>query len=90
MSILDDISPLHRIETVEQLEALYGAPVPRSLIKEIDHISEQYRAFVEKAPFVVVASVGQEGLDCSPRGDPAGFVRVHDEKTVLIPDRRGE
>lgn len=77
------------IETTEELDALYGAPVPRSLIKEIDHISDHYRAFIEASPFMIIASVAPEGLDCSPRGDPAGFVRVLDEKTVLIPDRRG-
>ncbi len=77
------------INSVEQLEELYGQPVPRSLIKEIDYISEHYRPFIEKSPFVVLATVGPEGLDCSPRGDPAGFVRVADKKTVMIPDRRG-
>ncbi len=84
-----DISSSHRVTSIEQLEALYDAPLPRSLIKEIDYISEHYRAFIEQAPFVVVATSGPEGLDCSPRGDPPGFVRVWDEKTVLIPDRRG-
>ena len=77
------------ITSVEQLEELYGKPVPRSLVKEIDFISDHYRPFIEKAPFVVLATVGPEGLDCSPRGDPAGFVRVSDEKTVMLPDRRG-
>lgn len=80
---------MHRITTLEQLEALYGAPVQAAIAKEIDHISDHYQAFIDKAPFVVVATVGPEGLDCSPRGDPAGFVRVLDRKTVLIPDRRG-
>ena len=79
----------HRVTTLEQLEALYDAPVQRSLTKEIDSVSAHYRAFIEKAPFVVVATVGPEGLDCSPRGDPPGFVRVMDEKTLLLPDRRG-
>ena len=79
----------HRITTAEQLDALYGAPVGGSLIKEIGYISESYRKFIEAAPFVVVATSGAEGLDCSPRGDPPGFVRVRDENTVLIPDRRG-
>lgn len=78
-----------RISTVEQLEALYGAPSERSLAKEIDYISDHYRAFIEKAPFVVVGSCGPEGLDCSPRGDPPGFVRIADPKTVMLPDRRG-
>ncbi len=78
-----------RITSVEQLEALYGAPSERALIKEIDHVSDHYRAFIEASPFAIVASAGPEGLDCSPRGDPAGFVRVADPKTVLMPDRRG-
>ena len=78
-----------QITTAEELEALYGTPVGPSLAKEIDHISEHYRTFIEKAPFVVVATAGPGGLDCSPRGDPAGFVRVLDRKRVLIPDRRG-
>jgi PPOX class probable FMN-dependent enzyme len=78
-----------QITTIEELEALYGTPVGPSLAKEIDHISEHYRTFIEKAPFVVIATSGPAGLDCSPRGDPAGFVRVLDRKRVLIPDRRG-
>src|SRR5687767_2020041 len=82
-------TPSHRVTSVEQLEALYGKPLQRSLTKEIDYISDHYRAFIEKAPFVVMATSGPEGLDCSPKGDPPGFVRVVDEKTVLIPDRRG-
>src|SRR5262249_38812637 len=60
-----------------------------SLIKELDHIGPHYRALTESSPFMVLATSGPEGLDCSPRGDAAGFVRVHDEKTLLIPDRRG-
>jgi PPOX class probable FMN-dependent enzyme len=80
---------VHRITTQEQLDALYGKPAEAPLIKEIDYISDHYRAFIDKAPFVVLATVGPEGLDCSPRGDPPGFVRVRDAKTVLIPDRRG-
>jgi hypothetical protein len=86
---LADVSPDHRITTVEQLEETYGEASPRSLTKEIDYISDHYRVFIEKAPFVAVATSGPEGLDCSPRGDPPGFVRVLDSKTVLIPDRRG-
>lgn len=82
-------SPAHRVTSIEQLEALYGTPTARSLIKEIDYISDHYRTFIEKSPFVIVATSGPEGLDNSPRGDPPGFVRVKDEKTVLIPDRRG-
>lgn len=78
-----------KVTTIAELDALYGAPVEAAVIKEIDHISDHYRAFIDKSPFVVLATAGPEGLDCSPRGDPAGFVRVVDRKTVLIPDRRG-
>jgi predicted pyridoxine 5'-phosphate oxidase superfamily flavin-nucleotide-binding protein len=80
---------LTKITTIEELERLYGAPTQAALVKEIDYISDHYRAFIEKAPFVIVASSGPHGLDCSPRGDPAGFARVRDRKTILIPDRRG-
>ena len=79
----------HRVTRVEDLEALYGEPSRRALIKEVDRIVAPYRAFVEQAPFVVVASCGPGGLDCSPRGDGPGFVRVVDERTVQLPDRRG-
>lgn len=85
----DNVSAIHKVTSDEQLDALYGTPVQRSLDKEIDYISDHYRAFIEKTPFVIVATSGPEGLDCSPRGDPPGFVRVADEKTVILPDRRG-
>jgi PPOX class probable FMN-dependent enzyme len=82
-------SPTDRITSIEQLESIYGEPSSKSLIKEIRHISDHYRAYIEKAPFVAVATCGPEGLDCSPRGDSSGFVRVVDDKTLMIPDRRG-
>lgn len=59
------------------------------MTKEIDYISPHYQAFIEASPFIVLSTVGPEGTDASPRGDPAGFVRVRDEKTVLLPDRNG-
>ncbi len=77
------------ITTVEELEALYGQPGEPSLVKEVDHITPEYRAMIDAAPFAVLATSGPEGLDCSPRGDLPGFVRVQDEKTLLMPDRRG-
>ncbi len=79
----------HLVTTMDQLEAMYGEVYAPARVKEIDHVNAQYRAFIEKAPFFALATGGPDGLDCSPRGDPAGFVRVHDEKTLLIPDRRG-
>lgn len=77
------------VRTIDELEAIYGEKVPAATLKEVDHLTPLHRAYVEASPFVVVASAGPEGLDCSPRGDPAGFVRVADERTLLIPDRRG-
>jgi uncharacterized protein len=77
------------IRTVAELEALYDLPVPTSVTKEIDHLTELHCAYIEASPFVVVATSGPDGLDCSPRGDPPGFVRVRDERTLLMPDRRG-
>lgn len=77
------------IQTVEQLEALYGLPGETSLVKELDHIIPEYAAFIEVSPFVALATSGPEGLDCSPRGDLAGFVRIHDPRTLMMPDRRG-
>ena len=72
-----------------ELEAIYGLPSGPAVIKEIDHISAHYRRFIEASPFVVLATAGPEGLDCTPRGDPPGFVRVVDSRTVMLPDRRG-
>ncbi len=55
-----------------------------------DHVTPQYRVMIEKSPFLALATCGPEGLDCSPRGDEAGFVRIHDDRTLMIPDRRGK
>ncbi|MGH9807117.1 MAG: MSMEG_1061 family FMN-dependent PPOX-type flavoprotein, partial [Terriglobia bacterium] len=79
----------HQITTMAQLEALYGEKMPAAVIKEIDHVDESYRKLIEVAPFVAVATAGPEGLDCSPKGDAPGFVRVLDDKTLAIPDRPG-
>jgi len=77
------------ISSVEELEALYGKPGQTSLVKEVPEIIPQYRAFIEASPFCSLATCGPEGLDCSPRGDVPGFVRVHDNRTLMMPDRRG-
>ena len=77
------------IRSLAELEALYEAPVATSITKEVDHLTPLHQAYVEASPFVVVATAGRGGLDCSPRGDPAGFVHVADERTLMMPDRRG-
>lgn len=86
---MDAISTDNLIRDEASLEAIYGESSGPAIAKEIDYIHPHYRAMIEASPFVVVATCGPEGLDCSPRGDPAGFVHVLDEKTLLIPDRRG-
>ena len=79
----------HLVTTIAKLETLYATPLPPAVVKETDRVSPHYRALIEASPFCVVATGGPDGLDCSPRGDAPGFVRVHDEKTLLIPDRLG-
>ena len=77
------------IQSEAELEAIYGQPGETSLVKEIDYVLDEYRSFIEASPFVALATSGPEGLDCSPRGDLAGFVRVADSRTLMLPDRRG-
>lgn len=79
----------HVIGTIEALEAIYNTPSEASQVKESTVVTDEYRRMIEAAPFVALASSGPEGLDCSPRGDLKGFVRIHDAKTLMIPDRRG-
>src|SRR5450830_1756389 len=77
------------ITSVAALESLFGQPAGASLAKELDHIDDNYRQWIAASPFLALATAGPKGLDCSPRGDPAGFVDVVDAKTVIIPERRG-
>ena len=79
------------IATLAELEALYpDAPVPASTVKVTHRITADYARLIAASPFCALATVGPEGLDCSPRGDVAGFVRVADDgATLLLPDRRG-
>lgn len=78
------------IETLEALEAIYDSPpLPPSTVKDIGRLTPDYRRLIAASPFVALATVGPEGLDCSPRGDGPGFVRIVDDKTLILPDRRG-
>jgi PPOX class probable FMN-dependent enzyme len=77
------------IDTIEALEKVYGVPGETSLVKEVNWVTPEYRALIEASPFVALATSGPEGLDCSPRGDRPGFVRIHDDRTLMLPDRRG-
>ena len=80
---------MDRITTLESLEALYDEPRAASLSKEADRILPPHAAMIGAAPFCVLATRGPKGIDCSPRGDAPGFVRVADERTLHLPDRRG-
>src|SRR6202021_4020073 len=77
------------IATIEQLEAIYRQPNDASPVKVADRVTPQYRVLIDKSPFAALATCGPEGLDCSPRGGLPGFVRSHDETTLMMPDRRG-
>src|SRR5262249_24865429 len=72
------------------LRDVIGTPSEVVLTKIVDHLNGLTRQFVERSPFVCVATARPDGgLDVSPRGDPAGFVRILDERTLLLPDRPG-
>jgi len=77
------------IADVATLERLYGAPSEASIVKEVDHVHPVYRKLIEASPFAILATSGPGGLDASPRGDGPGFVVVENEKTLVLPDRRG-
>jgi PPOX class probable FMN-dependent enzyme len=80
----------HVVESLAELEALYlPAPAPASMVKVTDRVTPHYRRLIEASPFAALATIGPEGIDCSPRGDQPGFVRIADERTLMMPDRRG-
>lgn len=77
------------ITSIEQLKAIYDGVSEASVAKVTNALTAEYRKMIETAPFVALATVGPEGLDCSPRGDLGGVVRVRDDRTLLLPDWRG-
>lgn len=79
----------HAIDTLPRLEALLGPLSDASVHKELPYVHPAYRAMIAASPFAVLATTGPGGLDASPRGDPAGFVQLLDDKTLLLPERRG-
>jgi PPOX class probable FMN-dependent enzyme len=79
----------HTISSAAELAALFGEVGEASLRKEVDFVHPSYRAMIEASPFAVLATAGPDGLDASPRGDAPGFVQVQDERTLLLPERRG-
>ena len=80
----------HDLRDETALRRIYrDGPLPTSLAKVADHVHPLYRPYIEASPFAVLATLGPDGLDTSPRGDTPGFVTVADDRTLLLPDRRG-
>jgi len=77
------------VQDLSELAELYGKPGETSLAKELPRITPEYRRMIEASPFVAVATIGEGGMDCSPRGDAAPVIAVLDEQTLALPDRRG-
>ena len=77
------------IETIAQLEAIYGTPSEASLVKVASEITPSYQRFIEASPFVALTTVGPEGTDCTPRGDQGQVVFIEDKHTLALPDWRG-
>ena len=84
---------VHSIRTVSdeaQLREIIGSPADLIVAKIADRLNGLTRQFIERSPFVCLATASPDGgLDVSPRGDPAGFVRILDERTLLLPERPG-
>lgn len=77
------------VQTAEQLAALFGEVAAPSRHKEADFLHPVYQRWIAQSPFAVLATSGPAGLDASPRGDPASLVHIQDERTLLLPERRG-
>lgn len=78
------------VNTLEDLREIIGEPMPQVLAKQIDRLDDICRDFIARSPFCVIATANPDGhVDVSPKGDPAGFVRVVDDEHLVIPDRPG-
>ena len=77
------------ITTIEELENLYGDASEASIKKEVSYLHPHYQAIIKASPFAILATHSKNGMDASPRGDEPGFIRILDEHTLLLPDRRG-
>ena len=77
------------VKSIEELEAIYGQPGEASIIKVSDRLTKGYRTLIEASPLMALATCGPEGLDCSPRGDSGQVITIKDDRTLILPDRRG-
>jgi len=80
---------LQTIQDLASLQALFGPVGDASVRKEVSRLHPVYQRWIEASPFAVLATVGPDGLDASPRGDPPGLVSIQDEHTLLLPERAG-
>lgn len=81
---------MRKIENLEELGQIYGGGLSEaSVLKVTPYLTVEYRRMIEASPFVALATVGPEGLDCSPRGDAGQVVFIADDKTLMLPDWRG-
>ena len=79
----------YEISDIGELTALYGNVSARALTKELDYISAEYKQLIEASPFMAIATIGDGGLDCSPRGEKNSVVEVVGDKTLRFADRPG-
>lgn len=79
----------HLITDLAALEALFGGVAPQSIAKETDRLHPVYARWIENSRFALLATSGPQGVDVSPRGDAGPLVRIVDERTLLLPERRG-
>ena len=80
---------MQTLTSIEQLEEIYGAPVPQSLTKVATRLTPLYRDWIGASKFLVLSTIGAEGTDASPRGDDGPVVHIADERTLWLPDWRG-
>jgi PPOX class probable FMN-dependent enzyme len=80
---------MQTVDDIATLEALYDAPSPRSLIKVTPVLTPAYRCWIDASRFCVLSTVGPQGTDATPRGDDGPVVRIVDERTLWLPDWRG-
>lgn len=77
------------INSLEHLEKIYGIPNPLSISKVSKKVTPEYAALIKASSFLAIATSGSDGLDCSPRGDSGQVLFIGDDKTLYLPDRRG-
>jgi len=84
-----ELKDISLVTSEAELRASHQAPMSRATDKVLDHIDKHCRAILELSSFCVISTQGPGGADISPRGDPPGFVRILNERTLLLPDRVG-